>query len=80
MLGIWFADSGDKAPPFNSVFKTLGLLISFEHLEAGFFQLEHTESRRNEVVQTLETLVGQDRCTTKELERLHGRLIWVNSF
>ena len=80
MLGIWFADSGDKAPPFNSVFKTLGLLISFEHLEAGFFQLEHTESRRNEVVQTLETLVGQDRCTTKELERLHGRLVWLNSF
>ena len=80
MLGIWFADSGDKAPPFNSVFKTLGLLISFEHLEAGFFQLEHTESRRNEVLQTLETLVSQDQCTTKELERLHGRLIWVNSF
>ena len=80
MLGIWFADSGDKAPPFNSVFKTLGLLISFEQLEAGFFQLEHTESRRNEVLQALETLVGQDRCTTKELERLHGRLIWFNSF
>ena len=29
MLGIWFADSGEKAPPFNSIFKTLGLLISF---------------------------------------------------
>ena len=80
MLGIWFADSGEKAPPFNRVFKTLGLLISFEHLEAGFFQLEHTESRRNEVLQTLETLVGQDQCTTKELERLHGRLIWFKSF
>ena len=80
MLGIWFADSGDKALPFNSVFKTLGLLISFEHLEAGSFQLEHTESRRNEVLQTLETLVGQDRCSAKELERLHGRLIWFNSF
>ena len=36
MLGIWFADPGDKAPPFNVIFKTLGLLISFEQLEAGF--------------------------------------------
>lgn len=80
MLGVWFADSGDKAPPFNSVFETLGLLISFEQLEAGFFQLGENEPRRNEVLQTLETLVGQDRCTTKELERLHGRLIWFSSF
>ena len=80
MLGIWFADSGDKAPPFNGIFKTLGLLISFEQLEAGFFQLEHTESRRTEVLQTLENLIDLDRCTTKELERLHGRLIWFNSF
>ena len=80
MLGIWFADSRDKAPPFNGIFKTLGLLISFEQLEAGFFQLEHTESRRTEVLQTLENLIDLDRCTTKELERLHGRLIWFNSF
>ena len=28
MLGIWFADSGDKAPAFNGVFKTLWPLIS----------------------------------------------------
>lgn len=80
MSGIWFADSGDKAPPFNGIFKTLGLLISFEQLEAGFFQLEHTESRRTEVLQTLENLINLEQCTTKELERLHGRLIWFNSF
>jgi len=80
MLGIWFAGSGDKAPPFNGIFKTLGLLISFEQFDAGFFQLEHTESRRHEVLQTLENLISLDQCTTKELERLHGRLIWFNSF
>ena len=63
-----------------SVFKTLGLLISFDQVEAGFFQLEHTESRRTEVLLTLENLINLDQCTTKELERLHGRLIWFNSF
>jgi hypothetical protein len=68
ILGIWFADSGDKAPPFNGVFKTLGLLISFEQLAAGSFQLEHTESRRTEVLQTLENLINLEQCTTKELE------------
>ena len=61
-------------------FKTLGLLISFDQVEAGFFQLEHTESRRTEVLLTLENLINLDQCTTKELERLHGRLIWFNSF
>ena len=44
MLGIWFADSGDKAPPFAPRFKTLGLLVSVENLQEGFFSLEHTES------------------------------------
>ena len=80
MLGVWLAETGDKAPPCAYTFKTLGLFISFEQLDAGFFRLEHTESRRKEVLQTLDLLIGSEKCTTKELERLHGRLIWFNIF
>ena len=28
MLGIWFADLGDKAPPFNGIFKREGGVVS----------------------------------------------------
>lgn len=55
MLAIWFAESGDKAPPFTPIFQTLGLLVSVEKLHEGAFTLEHTESRMNEVTQTLQT-------------------------
>ena len=41
-------------------FKTLGLLISFEHRDAGFFNSEHTDARRKEVLQTLEHLIARD--------------------
>eukprot|EP00435_Cladocopium_sp_Y103_P071464 s958_g37.t1 len=80
MLGVWFADSGDKAPPFTKTFKSLGLLFSFENLRQGAFSLEHTEKRRNELDLFLSELLQKPTCNTKDLERLHGRLIWFNSF
>eukprot|EP00435_Cladocopium_sp_Y103_P049576 s2642_g15.t1 len=80
MLGVWFADSGDKAPPFTKTFKSLGLLFSFEALKKGSFSLEHTEKRRAELDTFLSELLQKSTCNTKDLERLHGRLIWFNSF
>eukprot|EP00435_Cladocopium_sp_Y103_P072300 s179_g39.t2 len=80
MLGVWFADSGDKAPPFTKTFKSLGLLFSFENLKKGSFSLEHTEKRRAELDLFLSELLQKPTCNTKDLERLHGRLIWFNSF
>eukprot|EP00435_Cladocopium_sp_Y103_P035915 s3494_g9.t1 len=80
MLGVWFADSGDKAPPFTKTFKSLGLLFSFENLKKGSFSLEHTEKRRAELDLFLSELLQKSACNTKDLERLHGRLIWFNSF
>ena len=80
LLGVDFADSGDKAVPFTQRFKTLGVLFDVSSLQGGSFTLEHTESRRCELVETLQDLIKRGGAAPKELERLHGRLIWFGSF
>ena len=80
LLGVDFADSGDKAVPFTPRFKTLGVLFDVSSLQGGSFTLEHTESRRCELVETLQDLIKRGGAAPKELERLHGRLIWFGSF
>jgi len=77
LLGVDFADSGDKAVPFAPRFKTLGILFDVSGLQGGTFTLEHTEGRRNELSETLQSLIERRNATPKELERLHGRLIWL---
>ena len=80
ILGIDFATEGDKAPPFQTKFKTLGLEFDLETLCSGSFFLQHTESRRSELVATVDALLERGGTSPKELERLHGRLVWFNAF
>jgi hypothetical protein len=80
MLGFGFADSGDEAPPFAPKLRTLGLLLSVDNLQKGAFTVEHTESITTGVSQMLMAMLETDTCGTEELERLHGRLIWYDSF
>jgi len=80
LLGVDFADSGVKAVPFTQRFKTLGVLFDVSSLQSGSFTLEHTESRRCELLETLQDLINRGGAAPKELERLHGRLIWFGSF
>ena len=80
LLGIGFAMDGDKAPPFLPLFKSLGLEFDLRSLQHGHFLLQHTESRKSELVTAIDTLLRNQKATPKELERLHGRLVWFNSF
>eukprot|EP00435_Cladocopium_sp_Y103_P039415 s2955_g10.t1 len=80
MLGVDFADSGDKAVPFTPRFKTLGVLFDVSGLREGSFSLEHTEGRRTELTDSIQDLIKRGCSSPKELERLHGRLIWFGSF
>ena len=80
LLGIGFAVEGDKAPPFAPLFKSLGLEFDLREMQHGKFLLQHTESRKTELVATLVAILSCSQTTPKELERLHGRLVWFNSF
>jgi len=82
LIGIDFAAEGDKVPPYDRVFKSLGLQFDLSSISRGYFALGHTESRRKELLEQIETMTeGRDiSVSVKELERLHGRLVWFNAF
>ena len=80
LLGVFFATEGDRAPPFQAKFKSLGLEFDLEMLQQGSFNLHHTASRRQELLSTITSMLSRKGVAPKELERLHGRLVWFNSF
>eukprot|EP00435_Cladocopium_sp_Y103_P012737 s4229_g3.t1 len=80
LLGVDYADTGDKAVPFTPKFKTLGLMFDVSNVQSGSFSLEHTESRKTELAEALVDILKKGQTTNKDLERLHGRLIWFGSF
>ena len=80
ILGLSYASEGDKAPPFGAVFGSLGMLFNLSAFQAGSFTLEHTSKRREELLQTIDMFLTADGLPPKELERLHGRLVWFGSF
>ena len=80
LLGIDYASEGDRAPEFASVFHSLGLNFDLSCFHDGFFQLMHTDKRRQELGESIETLLQERKCSPKVLESLHGRLVWFGSF
>ena len=82
LLGVGSALEGDKAPPFNQVFKSLGLQFDLHKVDEGHFTLGHTNSRKRELLERIEAVIeGSDTLVSAiELERLHGRLAWFNAF
>ena len=80
MLGLSYASDGEKAPPFGDIFGSLGMLFNLSSFRSGSFTLEHTSKRREELLNTIDALLLADRSSPKDLERLHGRLVWFGSF
>eukprot|EP00438_Fugacium_kawagutii_P013576 Skav234780 [mRNA] locus=scaffold2396:605776:607581:- [translate_table: standard] len=79
LLGFAYAKDGPKAPPFESTFKTLGLEVSLDEVQQSKFCVGHTASRKKEFLDTLQHLMAAEKVATKDLERLHGRLVWFRS-
>ena len=80
LLGMCFAEEGPKAPPFASTFKTLGLQLDISARTENLFTSEHTVTRRKELEETMSEMLRARTLTCKQLERLHGRLVWFNSY
>ena len=82
LLGVDFAAEGDKAPPFTPLFKSLGLQFDLDGVGQGSFSLGHTAARRSELLEHIGSMLSSEGTgvSPKELERLHGRLVWFNSF
>ena len=69
-----------KAPDFAKKFKSLGLEVDLEETDAGAFKLGHTEKRCSELLASITSFLEASKVDVKELERLHGRLVWFGSY
>ena len=58
----------------------MGLQIDIRHLTEGYFTVGHTEKRICELTGVLQEFVAARSLSPKDLERLHGRLVWFNSY
>lgn len=79
LLGLRFAREGKKWKPFSQHMVVLGVVIDSSKFNEGVVFFRHTESRKEELDQTIEKHLGSNRMTCKE-ETLWGRLIWFESF
>ena len=76
LLGLQYAETGPTCPPFATVFKMLGLSIDLSHAETKKFTVGHTSERRTELLSSLLDILEKGEITSKEAERLRGRMLF----
>ena len=79
LLGFDFDRDGDKAQPFRSHFRALG--VEFNLAGEGYktFQVGNTKERTDELIRDLGDLAANSRLCPKTWNRLRGRLHFVSS-
>jgi len=85
VLGIDYAEEGDKSVDFGTRVKTLGVMLDLspeqaQHTNLLHMTLGHTESRAAELSSTISGILEAGQMSFKEGERLRGRLQWFESF
>ena len=77
LLGFDFDRDGDKAQPFCSHFRALGVEFNLAGEGHKTFQVGNTKERTDELVRDLGDLVAEGRICPKTWNRLRGRLHFV---
>ena len=80
LLGIIFAQDGDKCVEFSDSFKTLGVMVDFSKSSEGQAYLGHTESRKEELQHMLSDVLAKGSIDAKLAESLRGRMQWFETF
>ena len=55
-------------------------MVDFSSSPEGSFTSGHTEKRCAELLESLQEIVKADKVEVKALEKVHGRLVWFNSY
>ena len=74
LIGWDFAASGDKAPDFSDLFQALGVVLDVRSMGRGLTTVGNTDSRREELIQTLLDVLDKGSLSRHEALRLRGRL------
>lgn len=76
-LGWIFAETGDKAPPFDSLVIGLGIMIDVSSLHRGVVPIDNTVNRKLELSMVLQQMLDQGILPRQEALKLRGRLQFV---
>ena len=80
LIGLQYAKDGSKAPPFNDVFRMLGLMVNMVEAPSLRFSVGHTDERITELKQCLRDIISNGQLSTKEAERVRGRMIFFECY
>jgi hypothetical protein len=80
LIGLQYAKDGSKAPPFSDVFRMLGLMVNMVEAPSLRFSVGHTDERITELKQCLRDIVSNGQLSTKEAERVRGRMIFFECY
>ena len=61
LLGWAFAETGEKASDFASVFRAFGVSVTVRELYTGLVEIGNTDSRREELVTAIQTILESKR-------------------
>ena len=80
LIGLQYAKEGAKAPPFGKIFKMLGLVVNLEEAQYKRFEVSHTAERKAELKTSLDEIMTKGELTSKEAERVRGRMLFFECF
>ena len=80
LLGMKFANSGAKYVPFSEKFKMLGLVMDLSQSKHKQIYLGHTDERAAELSSQIRNFLKSGLMSSKEAERLRGRMLFYESF
>ena len=79
LLGFDFDRDGDKAQPFKSQFRALGVEFNLTAEGHKTFQVGNTKERTDELIKDLAELAASGKICPKTWNRLRGRLHFLSS-
>ena len=78
LLGFDFDRDGDKAQPFSSIFRALGVEFNLQDKEGRSFEVANTKERTEELARDLGDLASKDKICPKAWNKIRGRLHFVS--
>ncbi len=73
-VDAWFAESGDKAPPFSELVNALGVSIDVSSMGGGKILIDNTADRKLEISSVMSSVLEGGRLPRANALRLRGRL------
>ncbi len=69
-----------KAVPFSQCLRMLGLMVSTAEMEDGAMKVIHTDERRAELRETIQSILERNALSGKEAERLRGTMVFFDGY